>query len=143
MEGLSGAAGLITVLGVALTSTREIHRFVSGIKNAPKIVQQMTLALQDLSTVLQQFAGYTDESEHAANLETLVRRCASDLQVLEKELAKLSAKSDNRVARQWRNVKAVFKERELDRMGALISQHCAVLSLQMQLSEGFHVLQAF
>ncbi|KAL9634727.1 MAG: hypothetical protein Q9164_003916, partial [Protoblastenia rupestris] len=136
MDGLSGAASVITVFGLALSSTKVIYSVVSGIKNGPKAIQQIMSSLQDLLKLLQQLIGCTDQFYLAADLEDSVGRCAQDLKAFEHQLAKLSLSADNRAVRVWKNVKATFQEKDLERMSALVQRHVAALSLQLQIVEG-------
>ena len=134
---MDGAASVIAVVSLALGSAHVIYRTVSGIKNAPQTIQQMTSNLRDLSNLLQQLMGYSDSLYLAADLPELVGKCAENLKRFEGKLEKLSSPTDNRVGRLWKNVKATLQEKDLDRMSAVLQQHVAVLSLQMNLLEGY------
>ena len=141
MDGLSGAASVITVFGLALSSTQVIYNIVSSVKNGPKAIQQTLSSLQDLLKLLQQFTGCTDQFYLVADLEDSVDRCAQDLKAFEHQLAKLSPSADNRAVRIWKNVKATLQEKDLERMSALIQRHVTALSLQLQIIEGYPVLE--
>ena len=140
MDGLSGAASVITVFGLALSSTREIYNVVSSIRSGPKIIQQIVSAVKDLSDLLQQLAGYTDRFYLAADLGETVSKCARDLEAFKGDLAKLSTTDANRAVRLWKNVKVILKERDLGMMLAGIQQHIIALSLRMQVIEGYSIL---
>ena len=139
MDGLSGAASVITVFGLALSSTREIYNVVSGIKSGPKAVQQIASTLKDLSDLLQQLTGCTDRFYLAADLEETVCKCARDLEALKHDLGKLSTTDTNRAVRLWKNVKVTLKERDLEQISARIQQHIIALSLRMQIIEGYSI----
>ena len=140
MDGLSGAASVLTIFSFALSSTREIYKVVSSIRSGPKTVQQIVSTLKDLSDLLQQLAGYTDRFYLAADLEETVGKCASDLEAFKGDLAKLSTTDTNRAVRLWKNVKVILKERDLGMMTARIQQHIIALSFRMQFIEGYSIL---
>ena len=140
MDGFSGAASVITVFGLALSSTREIYNIVSSIRSGPKTVQQMVSTVKDLSNLLQQLTGYTDRFYLAADLEETVSKCARDLEAFKGDLAKLSTTDTNKVVRLWKNVKVILKERDLEMMSARIQQHIIALSLRIQIIEGYSIL---
>ena len=136
MDGLSGAASVLTIFGLALSSTRDIYKVVSSIRSGPKTVQQIVSIVKDLSDLLQQLTGYTDRFYLAADLEETVSKCARDLEAFKDDLAKLSKTDSNRAVRLWKNVKVILKERDLEMMSARIQQHILALSLRMQVIEG-------
>lgn len=140
MDGLSGAASVLTVFGLALSSTREIYDVVSSIRSGPKTVQQIVSTLKDLSDLLQQLTGYTDRFYLAADLEETVSKCARDLEAFKGDLAKLSTTDTNRAVRLWKNVKVILQERDLEMISARIQQHIIALSLRMQVIEGYSIL---
>ena len=140
MDGLSGAASVITVFGLALGSTRDIYNVVSSIRSGPKTVQQIVSTVKDLSDLLQQLTGYTDRFYLAADLEETIIKCARDLEAFKGDLAKLSTTDTNRAVRLWKNVKVILKERDLEMMSARIQQHIIALSLRMQVIEGYSIL---
>ena len=140
MDGFSGAASVITVFGLALSSTREIYNVVSSIRSGPKTVQQMVSTVKDLSGLLQQLTGYTDRFYLAADLEETVSKCARDLEAFKGDLAKLSTTDTNKAVRLWKNIKVILKERDLEMMSARIQQHIIALSLRIQIIEGYSIL---
>ena len=140
MDGLSGAASVLTILGLALSSTRDIYNVVSSIRSGPKTVQQIVSTVKDLSDLLEQLTGYTDRFYLAADLEETVRKCARDLEAFKGDLTKLSTTDKNRAVRLWKNVKVILKERDLEMMSARIQQHIIALSLRMQVIEGYSIL---
>lgn len=132
---MDGAASVIAVVSVALSSVRVIYETVSGIKNAPQTIQQMISNIHDLSNILQQLLGYGDNLHLATELPDLVHKCAENLGTLKRRLEKLSSSKNKRMGRLWKNVKATLQEKDLDRMSALLQQHVAILSLQINLLE--------
>lgn len=126
---------VITLVSVALSSVRVIYETVSGVKNAPQTIQQMTSNLHDLSDILQQLLGYGDNLYLASELPELVRKCVENMKIFETKLGKLTSSKDNRMGRLWKNVKATLQEKDLDRMSTHLQQHLTMLSLQVNLLE--------
>ena len=110
---------------------------VSGIKNGPQAVQRVASALQDLSKLLQQLQDCADPFFLRADLERLVGTCAKDLKAIKDEIGKLAKPAANKAVKSWGNLKAMLKERDLEGMSNCIRQHVIILSLQMQIIEGF------
>ena len=137
MDGLSGAASVIAVFGIAVSSTHAIYDFISGIKNGPNAIQSMKSSLQDLLKLLLQLKGSTDQLYLAVDLEGSVSKCVQDLKACEDQLAKLCPRVDRKAVRFWNNVKAALQEKDLERMSAMIQRHVASLSLQLQIIEGY------
>ena len=142
MDGLSGAASVITVVGLAVSSTQTIYNIISGIKHGPHAIQSMTSSLQDLLKLLLQLKGSTDQLYLAVDLEGSVSKCVQDLKACEDHLAKLCPWVDSKAVRFWNNVKAALQEKDLERMSAVIQRHVASLSLQLQIIEGYFPLVA-
>lgn len=142
MDGLSGAASVIAVFGLALSSTQAIYDIISGIKNGPNAIESMKSSLQNLLKLLLQLTGCTDQLYLAADLEGSISKCVQDLKASEHQLAKLCPRADSRPVRFWNNMKAALHEKDLERMSAMIQRHVAALSLQLQIIEGYSALEA-
>lgn len=134
---MEGVASVITVVGVALHSTQVIYKTVSGIKNAPRTLQRLTLNLRDLSNVLQQLNGFGDDLYLASELPRLISQCAEHVGEFKGILCQLDSPKDKRAERLWKNVKATLQENELDRMSALLHQDLLTLSFQISIIRGY------
>ncbi len=139
MDGVSGAAAVIGVVAFALSSTRGVYNFVSGIQKGSKIVKPLLSNLQSLLKVLEEIKKRTDDFYSVPDLKEMVDRCAKDLESLKLELGKLYTIDANRTTKLWRNIKTTVKERDLERMSALVNQHIATLSIRIQMIEGYFV----
>ena len=129
---MDGAASIITVISLALSSSQAIYKTVSGFKNAPQIVQRTLTYLFDLSNILRRLKENSDRLYSATSLSQLITKCAQTLQWFEAKLAKLSPITSKRVERLWKNIKAMLQEKNLNRMAALLQQHISALSFEMQ-----------
>ena len=134
---MDGAASVIAVVSLALSSTKVLYEIVDSIKHAPKCVSQVALYLRDLSSILQQLVGYSANLHVAADLPTLIERCVESLKILNAKLGKLSASHGNRAEILWKNVKASLQEKHLEKLATQLQQHVTALSLQLSIVEGF------
>ena len=134
---MDGAASIITFLSLALSSTRCIVKALSGIKNAPHTVQQMSASVITLSKLLEQLKAYSDSVRYAADLPDSIRRCAEDLRRLKEYVEEASPKTSNKIGRLKKNCKVMLQGREWDRRSAIVQQHYAALSLQINIIEGY------
>ena len=141
MDGLSGAASIITVVGVALTSTQVLYNAVSGIRDAPETILQIASNLGSLSKLLQQLRESHESFHLSSDLEELVRKCAANLRTLEEKLGKLITSPESRVVRLWKSVKVLVQAKHLDKLADLVQQDVAALSLQLSIIEGYVFLQ--
>lgn len=117
---MDGAASVIAVISLALSSAQGIYNTVFGIKNAPQNMKQMACCLRDLANLLQQLLRCGDSLYLATDLPELVKNCAVNLKRFEGKLAKLSSPTDNSAEKLWKNFKAMLQENDLDRMSALL-----------------------
>lgn len=134
---MDGAASIITFISLALSSTRCIVKALSGIKNAPHTVQQMSATIITLSKTLEQLKAYSDSLHYAAELPDSIRRCTEDLRRLEEYVEEMSPKTSNKIGRLKKSCKVMLQGREWDRNSALVQQHYAALSLQINIIEGY------
>ncbi len=137
MDCLSGAASIITVVGLALSSTQTIYHAVSNIRDGPRTIQQMLSGLQTLSSLLTQLLQSSDSFYLAADLQELVQGCATNLKRFEEQLGKLSLSADNKAKKLWKHAKVMLGSKDLERMASLIKQDVAALALQIQIIEGY------
>ena len=137
MDVVSGAASVLTLAGLALSSTREIYKFVSSIKNGPRIIRQLTTILESLLKLLENIETCTDPLYPVSELAESVSKCARELETLKVELGKLHTIDTNRAIKLWRKIKTVLKEQDLERMSGVIHQHVAALSIRIQMIEGY------
>ena len=134
---MDGVASIITVISLALSSAHGIIKALSGIKNAPHTVQQMSATVLTLSKLLDQLKTYSDSLHYAADLPDSIRRCTEDLGRLKEYVEKASLQKSNKVGQLKKNCKAMLEGRERDRRSALVQQHYAALSLQINIIEGY------
>lgn len=134
---MDAAASIITVISLALSSAQCIVKVLSGIKNAPNTIQQVSASVLTLSKLLEQLKAYSDSPHYAADLPDSIKRCAEDLSRLKEYVEKASSKKSNKVEQLKKNCKVMLQGREWDRRSALVQQHYAALSLQINIIEGY------
>ena len=135
MDGLSGAASVITVAGMALTSVNIIHETISKVRDGPDIVVQTVSALEDLQELLERIrAMHTRLPSPNTNLQGLIQRCATGLKAFEKKIRDLRIlPTDKRLGKAWKRVKTVLKQDDFQQIWETINQQIYALSLGLQL----------
>ena len=136
MDAVSGAASVITVVGLALSSVQTIHNAVYSLRNGSPTIEQMLFNLQSLSSILQQLSQSQDRFYRAADLPKFVQACATNLGGFEDQLVKMIPSAENKARKLLKSAKLIICSKDLDRMAGLIQQHVAALSLQLQIIEG-------
>ena len=134
---MDAGASIITVISLAVSSAHCIVKALSGIKNAPHTVQQMSANLLTLSKLLEQLKAYSDTLHYAADLPESISRCTEDLIKLNEYVEKASSKKSNKLGQLKKNCMVMLQGREWDRRSALVQQHYAALSLQTNIIEGY------
>ena len=133
MEGISS---VIAVVSLALTCANGILKTISGIKNAPQTIQQISASASSLAKLLEQLRECRDNLHLAADLHTLIEKCGKDLIELEGKLEKASARNNSKIDKFKKSVKVMFQGREWNTWPLLMQQHYAALSLQMNIITG-------
>ena len=134
---MDAAASVITVISLALSSAHCIVKALSGIKNAPNTVQQMSASVLTLSKLLEQLKAYSDSIHYAGDLPDSIKRCAEDLSRLKEYVENASSEKSNKVGRFKKNCKVMLQGQDWDRRSTLVQQHYAALSLQINIIEGY------
>ena len=131
------AASIIAVINLALSSTHCIVKALSGIKNAPHTVQQASATVITLSKLLKQLKAYSDSLHYATDLPDSIRRCTEDLRRLKEYVEGASPETSSKLGQLKKNCKVMLQGREWDKRSALVQQHYAALSLQINIIEGY------
>ena len=137
MDGVSAAASVITVLGVALSSAQILYNAVSNIQDAPDAILRIASYLKSLSKLLQQLSAMHHSGSLANDLDELIRNCAAHLKTLKDKLGKLITSSGNRRVRLWKNIKYMVQEKHLEKLADLLQQDLAALLIQLSIIEGY------
>ena len=97
----------------------------------------MSASVLRLSKLLEQLKAYSDSLHYAADLTDSISKCTEDLGRLKEYVEKASSKKSNKVEQLNKNCKIMLQGREWDRKSALVQQHLAALSLQINIIEGY------
>ena len=139
MEGIAGTASVIAIVGFALSSTQAIRKAVSGFRNAPETIQQMSARVVILSNLLKQLEEYSNSLHYATDLPDLIGKCAKNLGEIQEKLEKVSSKKRNRTEKWKKDFIVMLQGREWEKRSAIVQQHYEALSLQINIIMG-HVL---
>lgn len=127
------AASIVTAIDFGFKTSKAIHFVLAGIKDGPDNVQRAAAAVYGLLSTLQQLARCRalDEFDSKA-LEERLLTCVDDLESFAGKLKGLTIEeSEKRCGRYWKRLKAVYNEKALDKMGAVVAGHTAALNLQL------------
>ena len=85
-DPFSVVAGVVGIVGVALSNTRQVYDFIEGIKGAPETVTTLSGDLDSLANILQQLSDLTKDPSQAlfvVPLKGSLERCIAALNQLE------------------------------------------------------------
>ena len=135
MEGISAAANIFAVVGVADATYRYgtvLYDLFSKIKNAPASATQLLISLQNLVSVLAQVrsllvdifnSSFSIDDRAITTLNSILKQCEADLNQLQIQAAKVKSVNSsqgwfNRVYRNW-----ALNEQEILRVTQQLEAH--------------------
>lgn len=134
MDPLSGAASVITVLGLSLQSIKVIYQAVSGVKDGRRAVQDLADVLSTLESLLQQLVSLKTGFESDADIPVSVQKCAADLKIFETRARKMRIlPTDKKLNKVWTGFKLIFEKQDMTRMKDILQGHVANLALQLSI----------
>jgi hypothetical protein len=114
-DPFSVVAGVVGIVGVALSNTRQVYDFIVGIKGAPETVTTLSGDLDSLADILQQLSDLTQDPSQALFIvplqESLVR-CVIALCRLESSIKPYVEGLQNGKSK-WKRFAWNFKEKEV------------------------------
>jgi hypothetical protein len=139
MDIVSGVASITAIIAVAAQSTRTIYGFMLGIRDGSQQAEQVILLLRDLQKVLHQVDLInTNEllgSSKYGELKAATEKCAGDLQLLEKKLARYrSTPGKKAFDKAWKNLKVSLQKEDLNQIRTEIQHHIQTLTLQLNIA---------
>ncbi len=135
MEAIGGGASVLAFITLAIQSAKTISNLLSGIKDAPDNVRRTAETVSMLRVALEQLAQCQLVSGAALpqGLEGQVKACSDNLKAYASTLGKLQTlDTDGRGRRAWKRARAVFDEKQLDKMIVTMAAHSSALSLSLQ-----------
>jgi len=133
MEALGAAASIVSLVTAALQSAKVIQEILSGIKDGPTLINELTSKLSDLRGLLPQLERLQSTSGSTIDeLRRTTERCAGELQMFEAKLAKLrNVPGDRRWAKVRKGLKTVLKEDEFSSMRRKLSDYMNSFTVQL------------
>jgi hypothetical protein len=143
-DPFSVVTGVIGIVGVALSNTRQVYDFISGIKGAPEAVTTLYGDLDSLANILQQLSVLTRDPSQALFIVPLkgsLERCIAALKQLKRSIKPYVEGLQNG-RRKWKRFAWNFKEKEVTalqvRLGSCRDnlQLAILLGIMMQQASG-------
>ncbi|KAF8241495.1 hypothetical protein K440DRAFT_642216 [Wilcoxina mikolae CBS 423.85] len=132
MAALGIAASIIAVITAALQSAKVIHQILSGIKDGPHHVVELSTKVNDSQAILKQLQNFDRSRNVFDELKKSIVPCADDLAVFETKLAKLqNTPGEGRWVRIRKGVGIVLREGDFLSMHRKISHYIKVLGVQV------------
>lgn len=126
-------ASILTTVDFGFKTSKLLYYVISGVKDGPDNVRQTAIAIYGLLSVLEQLSKCRalDESGSEALRDRLLK-CVDDLESFDGRLKGLIIEeAEKRCGRYWKRLKAVYNEKALDKMRAVVVGHTAALNLHL------------
>ncbi len=139
MESFGIAASVFTVATVALQSASIIHETICGIKNGPKEVNELALAVQQLCHILRQVTEISKtfgdrDAQNIVELQNAIDQCRRNLDDFRKQFEKIEVlPNEKRVGKAWKRVKLVVQKGDFRRMWEKVNYYVSVLGTHLGL----------
>ena len=114
-DPFSTVAGVVGIIGVALSNSRQVHNFIKGIKEAPAAINALSSDLKSLSDILEQLVQSTSEEPQALfviPMRQSLDRCIDILEQLETSISPYVEVLGNGKSK-WRRFAWNFKEKKV------------------------------
>ena len=114
-DPFSVVAGVVGIIGVALSNTRQVYDFIVGIKGAPETVTTLSGDLDSLASILQQLSDLAQDPSQALFIVPLkgsLERCITALNQLELSIKPYVEGLQNGRSK-WKRFAWNFKEKEV------------------------------
>ena len=114
-DPFSVVAGVVGIVGVALSNTRQVYDFIVGIKGAPETVTTLSGDLDSLANILQQLSDLTQDPSQALFIVPLkgsLERCITALNQLELSIKPYVERLRSGRSK-WKRFAWNFKEKEV------------------------------
>jgi hypothetical protein len=114
-DPFSVVTGVVGIVGVALSNTRQVYDFIVGIKGAPETVRTLSGDLDNLANILQQLSDLTQDPSQALFIVPLkgsLQRCITALNQLELSIKPYVEGLQNGRSK-WKRFAWNFKEKEV------------------------------
>ncbi|KAF4503445.1 hypothetical protein FAGAP_299 [Fusarium agapanthi] len=145
MEALGAGASTLAFVLLALKSAKVINESLSSIKDAPRIVSELSKDLESLQSVLGRISGSSLQHAPTSTIESLndiLQACTTELSSIECRLAKFSTSSGgSRSSRVYKGVLAYVKKEDLENARSRIRDKSTQINLYLSLLQAQSLLQ--
>jgi hypothetical protein len=138
MDPMSITVGVISLVAVALHSTRRIIEFIDGIQGAPQAVKALSRDLNALEQVLQtlndvvshpDFQSNTRRPNLAALLQDPLNNCALALEDISLAIRPYTTPSGDSRKSKWRGFTWSFREKEIVTLQRMLMSYKSSLNM--------------
>ncbi|KAF5694406.1 hypothetical protein FDENT_1273 [Fusarium denticulatum] len=145
MEAIGAGASTLAFVLLALKSAKIINESLSSIKDAPKIVSELSKDLESLQSVLGRISGSSLQHAPTSTIESLndiLQACTTELSSIECRLAKFSTSSgSSRSNRVYKGVLAYVKKEDLENARSRVRDKSTQINLYLSLLQAQSLLQ--
>ncbi|QGI69963.1 hypothetical protein CEK26_002296 [Fusarium fujikuroi] len=145
MEAIGAGASTLAFVLLALKSAKIINESLSLIKDAPRIVSELSKDLESLQSVLRRISGSSLQHAPTSTIESLndiLQACTTELSSIECRLAKFSTSSgSSRSSRMYKGVLAYVKKEDLESARSRIRDKSTQMNLYLSLLQAQSLLQ--
>ncbi|KAF5990597.1 hypothetical protein FBULB1_75 [Fusarium bulbicola] len=145
MEAIGAGASTLAFVLLALKSAKIINESLSSIKDAPRVVSELSKDLESLQSVLGRISGSSLQHAPTSTIESLndiLQACTTELSSIERRLAKFSASSgSSRSSRVYKGVLAYVKKEDLENARSRIRDKSTQINLYLSLLQAQSLLQ--
>lgn len=139
MDAISGGAGVIAFITIALQSTKIIYKAISNIKDGPREIRQIASAVSNLQVVLTQLSNCpavksADSETDLVEISRLIKICTEDLSHYERDIRKIQISPDDKKAgKAWKKINTVLRKKDIQEMWKEVNHHVTTLGLQLNI----------
>ncbi|KAG5789072.1 hypothetical protein H9Q69_011860 [Fusarium xylarioides] len=145
MEAIGAGASTLAFVLLALKSAKIINESLSSIKDAPRVVNELSKDLESLQSVLGRISGSSLQHAPTSTIESLndiLKACTTELSSIEYRLAKFStSSSSSRSSRVYKGVLAYVKKEDLESARNRIRDKSTQINLYLSLLQAQSLLQ--
>ncbi|KAF5550069.1 hypothetical protein FNAPI_7872 [Fusarium napiforme] len=145
MEAIGAGASTLAFVLLALKSAKIINESLSAIKDAPRIVSELSKDLESLQSVLGRISGSALQHAPTSTIESLndiLQACTTELSRIECRLAKFSTSSgSSRSNRVYKGILAYIKKEDLENARSRIRDKSTQINLYLSLLQAQSLLQ--
>lgn len=145
MEAIGAGASTLAFVLLALKSAKIINESLSSIKDAPRIVSELSKDIESLQSILGRISDSSLQHAPTSTIESLndiLQACTTELSSIERRLAKFSTSfGSSRSSRMYKGVLAYVKKEDLESARSRIRDKSTQINLYLSLLQAQSLLQ--